>query len=176
MASDNFNRANESPLGSPWASWGSYGALRVVSNACQNSAGSDAESGMLYNSSSANSSQVDYISGTTDGGPSLHCGPGPDGYLVTAYNAVEVFIFRVDDGGYTELGHTTGVYVATQPNRLRRSGASLIASVNAVDLVTVSDSTYIGGSPGVFAYAGNIIQDNWTDGIAGDTLFAQVMT
>jgi hypothetical protein len=130
----------------------------------RNSAGSDSESGTLYGSSSAQSSQLDYVSGTTDGGPALHCGTGPDGYLVTAYNAVEVFIFRVDDGGYTELGHATGVYTAGQANRIRRSGGDLIYSKNGSDLFSVSDSTYTGGSPGAFSYAGDLIQDNWTDG------------
>ncbi len=177
MASDDFSATN-SPLAAPWTSWGgSFGGMRSVSGGCRNVAGTDTDSAAYYSSSTASSSQIDYVSGTTDGGPALHMAVGPDGYLDTAYNGTEVFTFRVDDGSVSsELGHATGVYVTTQPVKLRRSGNNLITSLNAVDLLTVTDTTYTGGSPGVFATSGNFIMDNWTDGVAADTLFGQALT
>lgn len=177
MASDDFSATN-SPLAAPWTSFGgSFAGLRSVSGGCRNAAGSDGDAGAYYSTSSAGSSQIDYISGTTDGGPALHMGTGPDGYVVTAYDGLIVYAFRLDDGAYSsELGHATGAYVTTQPVKMRRSGNNLITSLNAVDLLTVTDTTYTGGSPGIFAYAGNFIVDNWTDGVAADTLFAQVLT
>lgn len=168
MASDDFASAN-SPLASPWTGFGgSFGNLRSTSGGCRNVAGSDADAGAYYSSSSAQSSQVDYVSGSTDGGPALNMGVGPDGYVDSAYNGTEVFTFRVDDGSVSaELGHATGVYVATQAVRLRRSGNNLITSLAGVDTLTVTDATYTGGSPGVLCYSGDFIVDNWTDGAAG---------
>lgn len=173
MASDDFSATN-SPLASPWTSFGgSFGGLRSVSGGVRNVAGSDTDAGAWYSSSSATSSQMDYVSGTTDGGPALHMGTGPDGYVITAYDGAIIYAFRLDDGSYSsELGHATGVYVAGQPTKLRRSGGNLITSVNAVDKLTVTDSTYTGGSPGIFSYAGNLIQDNWTDGASSSYTLA----
>jgi len=169
VASDNFNRANESPLASPWAAWGSWATCRLLSNAVQNSSGSDESSGMLYSTSNVADSQWTYTSGTTDGGPAIHCAAGPDGYFETAYDGSSRYIYRVDDGGFTYLGDVAGVYTAGQPNRLRRSGSNVIASKNGSDFLSVADTTYTGttGSPGVFSYAGNLIQDSWTDGAGG---------
>lgn len=178
MASDNFNRANADPIGAPWAGWGSFATCEIESNAVRNSAHADGDAGMLYSSSNVPDSQLDYVSGTADGGPAIHCAAGPDGYLETNYDATSLMVYRLDDGGFTFLGQVAGVYTAGQPNRMRRSGNNIIASKNGADVVTVTDTTYTGtsGSPGFFSYAGTLIQDNWTDGIAGDDLFAQVLT
>lgn len=175
MASDDFSATN-SPLASPWTGFGgSFGGMRSVSGGCRNVAGSDGDAGAYYSSSSATESQVDYVSGTTDGGPALHMGPGPDGYVDTAYDGAIIYAFRLDDGSYSsELGHATGVYVAGQPVKKRRSGSNLITSVSGVDILTVTDNTYTGGSPGIFGYAGNFIVDNWTDN-AGGTAYSLTM-
>lgn len=175
MASDDFNRANESPLASPWGPWGSLGTCRLVSNAVQNSAGSDTDSGCLHTTSAAGDSDWIYTSGTTDGGPAIHCSTGPDGYFMTAYNAVNTFMFRLDNGGFTQLGaEIVGVYVSTQRARLRRSGNDLIYSFNGADLMTRTDTTYTGGNDGAFEYAANLILDGWTNN-AGGTSYTLAM-
>lgn len=177
MATEDFSATN-SPLAAPWTSFGgSFAGLRSVSGGCRNVAGSDGDAGAYYSSSNSSSSQVEYVSGTMDGGPAINMGTGPDGYVVTAYDGAITYAFRLDDGAYSaELGHGTGAYVAGQPIKMRRSGNNLITSLNGSDILTVTDATYTGGSPGIFAYAGNLIFDNWTDGLAADTLFAQVLT
>lgn len=175
MATDDFNRANESPLASPWGAWGSLGTCRLVSNALQNSAGSDTDSGCLRTDSAVGDSSLTYTSGTTDGGPAIHCGTGPDGYLMTAYDGANIYMFRLDDGSFTQLGASIlGAYVTGQANRLRRSSGNLIYSLNAVDLITRADSTYTGGNDGAFSYAGNLIQDGWTNN-AGGTAYTLAM-
>ena len=174
MASDNFAATNN-PLASPWTSFGgSFGGLKSASGGCSNAAGSDGDAGAYYSSSSSSSSQVDYVSGTMDGGPALNMGTGPDGYVVTAYDGAITYAFRLDDGAYSsELGHATGAYVSGQPVKMRRSGNDLITSLNGSDILTVTDATYTTGSPGIFAYAGNLVFDNWTDGVSsGYTLTA----
>jgi hypothetical protein len=169
MATDDFNRSNESPLASPWGAWGSLGTCRLVSNAVQNSAGSDTDSGCLHTTSAEHDSDWIYTSGTMDGGPAIHCATGPDGYFMTAYTGTNSYMFRLDDGSFTQLGgDILGAYVTTQRIRLRRSGNDLIYSLNAVDLMTRTDTTYTTtGNDGAFQYAANLILDGWSNNASG---------
>jgi hypothetical protein len=175
MASDSFTRANESPLASPWGAWGSYATCRLVSNAVMNSPASDGDAGCAHTTSAAHDSEWVYVSGTADGGPAIHCDTGPDGYLMTNYDATNCYMFRIDNGSFTELGFVAGSYVATQAQRLRRSGANVIYSRNGTDVLTRSDSTYTTtGKDGAFLYAGNLVLDSF-DNHLGGTAYAPPM-
>lgn len=167
MASDNFNRANQNPIGAPWGAWGSFDTCRIVSNAVQNSSGTDAASGLIYTTSTALLSQWRYVSGTTDGGPAVCCQAGASsGYFLTNYDATVIYMFRVDAGGYTQIATVAGVYAAGDILAIRRVGATVIGSRNGSDILSVSDSTYLTGNPGAFFFASNLVLDDWTDGVA----------
>lgn len=124
-------------------------------------------------------SQCVYKSGTADGGPAIECSSDGDMEFTTAYDG-NSYIFRTDNGSFTQLGaNLAGVgYTANDILQLRRSGGNVIyKKVGGGDLMTRADSTYAGtGCPGLFLYAGNLAVDGWTDGVASDVLFAQVLS
>lgn len=170
MASDDFNRANEGPLASPWGAFypGVWAELDLVSNAVKNGEGGVGNVASIRTDSTELVSQcVVTTVGGRDGGPSI-CGDGAgNGYILTNYDATNLFIYRIDSGSFTAFAQGAGVYAANDVLKLRRSGGNVIASINSVDLLTYADSTYMTGKPGMFCFDTAIVLDDWTDGVAG---------
>lgn len=101
-------------------------------------------------------------------------------YFTTAFDG-KTYIFRTTNGGsFTQLGASlVGVgYTANDVLELRRSAGNVIyKKVGGADLMTRADATHAGtGNPGLFIFAANMVLDDWTDGVAADTLFSQVLT
>jgi hypothetical protein len=168
VASDDFGAAS-SPLPAPWATVGSFNQLRAVSGACQNVTGGS-DSANRYSTSTELSSQVTVatIGSTVDGGPMVCVSSDGDGYMAVNFDGSVLRIYRLDNGGFTEIGNTSSAEPgAGDTFRLRRSGNNLVASVAGADLVTVADTTYMTGNPGIFIFAGDLVFDDWTDGAAG---------
>lgn len=177
MASDDFNRADGN-LASPWASATGWAALRVVSNQCGNSAGSDTDAAMRYGTSSATRSIFEFRAGTFDGGPCFLDSLG-NGYLATCFSGTTVELYRVVAGpNYSKLGGDALVtFAAGDIAELALVGNDVVFYKNTVEVFRQTDATFRAGlSPGIFAFAGNLRVDNWSDGAAADTLFSQVLT
>jgi hypothetical protein len=107
---DNFDRANEGPP--PSANWtgqipGSGGSFTVTSNRAAPTAD---PSSMWWNASNFANPEV-YVTIVTVFAPTRIYGriqqegtAGFDGYAVLAYSDNNFYVYRVDDGSYTQLG------------------------------------------------------------------------
>lgn len=169
MASDNFNRANEDPLsdGGNWGAWGTFGQLALVSNAVKNNSGSAADRASCRVGSAVGDSQCTVTTvGGRDGGPAIHCDTSTNGYILTNFDGVNIQMYRVDAGAFTQIGTVVGAYVAADTLRLRRSAGNVITSRNGTDILTVADSTYTGGLDSLFVFDTTLVLDDWTNGVA----------
>jgi hypothetical protein len=172
MASDNFNRSNANPLDNSWTTWSGFSALRLVSNEVATASGSTGSSG-AYQSSTELSSQVtikarDSGTGpTTNGGPAICINSG-NGYFANQEFDGFTCIYRIDSNGFNRLVDQSYTnWAVNDVVRLRRSGNSLIVSVNGADTASTTDTTYMTGNSGMFIYNGDVRLDDWTDGAAG---------
>ena len=168
MASDNFNRANENPLASPWSTFisASWPGLDLVSNAVKNGEGSAQDTASIRLDSTELVSQcVVTTVGGRDGGPVICCDGSGNGYFLTNHDATNLFIYRIASGGYTQIASVAGVYQNNDVVKLRRSGNDIIASINGGDvLAAINDTTFMTGSPGMLCFSDTIVLDDWTDG------------
>ena len=180
MASFDFSTANN-PLPAPWgAGAGSpaWANLRATGGECANAAGSDTDSMMRYSASSATRSIIEYRSGTFDGGPAFMDSAG-NGYLATCFSGTTVELYRVVTGAnYNKLGTDALVtFAAGDIAELAIVGNDIVFYKNTVEIFRQTDTTFRSGlSPSIFEFAGNLRVDNWSDGAAADTLFAQALT
>jgi hypothetical protein len=87
-------------------------------------------------------------------GPCLNV-VGTTNATVTGYYAygepTQISIFRMNgDGTLTQLGSSFSHTLAINDViKIRRSGSSVIATLNGTDIITVTDSTYTTGDPGI---------------------------
>jgi chitodextrinase len=171
MASDDFNRANVSPLGGNWSTWTGLGALRLVSNQVA-TAGADGDAGARWSGASFGADQFSQITiaasdGTPDSGPAVRMATGAlTGYFTTSHNPNLVYIHKFANGGYTELGKTAGQYGTGDVVRLEAIGNRVCVYVNQTAVVyCVTDGAPLsGGSPGIFMYDAPERVDDWSGG------------
>lgn len=169
MASDNFDRPNENPLASPWTGIhaGTWPLLDLVSQGVKNGEGAAQDTGSIRLDSTELMSQcVVTTLGGRDGGPSICGDGGGDGYVMSNHDNTSIYIYRIDNGTFDAGASAVGVYSLNSVLKLRRSGNDVIASVDAVDITTRTDTTYMTGSPGIFAFDTTIVFDDWTDGVS----------
>lgn len=169
LASDNFNRANENPLSSPWASVAGVGALRVVSNMVANS-GTDTDCAMRYDGvawpADHYSEVVVGAAVPQDAGPGVRISTsGQNGYFANAYDGW-LHIFKWVSGVPTtvadlaELGPANG-----DAFRLAVAGNVLRVFVNGVQRgADATDSSLATGQPGVHIYESDVRYDSWAGG------------
>jgi hypothetical protein len=161
MATDNFTRADETPLASPWATLAGSG-VSLSSNTAVNLSAGDAAS--YRTDSSITDSQVKIsVLGASDGGP-LICGNASpfNAYITTCFTG-SIELYRIDNGTFTSIASNVAIYAVNDTIRLRRSGANVIVSRNGTDIITFSDSTYTTGVDGIFAAANNLAFSQWTN-------------
>lgn len=159
MASDNFNRANESPLASPYNHVGAPSDL--VSNQVTQGGG-----GFTYRTGAANAfSQIVYISGDF-AGPAVHVDSSGNGYFFHT-DGPEYIISRSDGGGLTPLVTAIGSFTNGDVLAIRRVGNTLVASIDGVDVLTSpSDTTYTSGEDGWGSFD-SLTMDDWTNESGG---------
>lgn len=177
-ASDDFNRANESPVGAPWTSVIGGGA-NLSSNALTSTATTDRRS--LYSGTWGNdhiahvnvgnlTSGVNYAAvcvrlATTGGGR------GYEVYTDGVSGAGHTEIARWDAGAATVLASVATTFVNGDKLSLRIAGTTLTVYKNDVSVGTTTDSTYSSGNPGCGAYQSGTV-DNFSadDGAAASSL------
>lgn len=163
MASDNFTRANESPLASPWVSDSLQGGMILASNVARSTGGGDRSSS--YTASTRNRSRVTIGSaGDTNGGPAIHCQGGGYYYFLSAYSGTTIAAYLVFGGGYTLLDDVPGVYSVSDVVEIYRDGVDIVATLNTVEILRVADTTLIGGLDGMAAYDGGLTFSAWSNG------------
>jgi hypothetical protein len=161
---DDFNRANQTPP-SGWSSWntGTYKELSISSNTLiRSGSGGSSNYGVAIYDTAFNADQEAWITITTGGGVGheLALGLRTQDIQSTTYdnyetyidtNVDEAYIYRVDDGSYTQLGATvTGLALSSG----HKVGVRMIGSTLGLwkdigsgwtEVTTRSDSTYTAG-------------------------------
>jgi hypothetical protein len=175
---DNFNRADETPLAGDYE--GLNGVLNLVGN--------DVNAGTLsvVNSSRVKESVRNFdddqyaqvtltsVGSFDEAGPHVRMQSDGDGYAGVVENQnVRYKIVRIDANAFTTLQNSTGVTPAANDDvYLEISGSSLDLQINGTSRATTTDSTYTGGNPG-FSYLYNndgvstIIDDFEADDLGG---------
>ena len=177
LASDNFDRANSSTLGSNWTVVSPYCSIQVINNQIQsNCAGHAKEYYSAISWPSDQWSQTQVVAATNNlNGDVVRWQAGDDHYigLVSATGGAgtcSVTLDRDDAGTPTVLG-TDSTHCTVNPGDYIRTQAQgeLISMIDATTgslLLTSYDSTYAGGSPGIALIPVSAMStaDNWSGG------------
>ena len=175
LATDNFNRADEAPIGSPWTTGGDTSTYNIVSNVITPSSLSDDASAFENTVSWPNdqySQAVITVTGTGGGGQ----GPGvgtrmaaANYYRLVADHAAtnNIELAKRVAGVYTQLWLRTQSFSNGATIYLESQGATHIAKLNGTAIgASHSDSSLSTGKPGVvyssFTNLANL--DNWEGG------------
>jgi len=171
MATDSFNRANESTLAAPWrmGSSAADSVFQLASSQANPQVNGATKAWAYYDSTWTG----DHYSQGTVGGPQLgfqYIGvgvrmqsTGESGYIFWA-SAGSYLLQRDDAGTLTTLVST----IANSPSggdvlKLQAVGSTLTAWVNGSIVASVSDTTYSTGAPGMVGYGANAVVtiDDW---------------
>ena len=169
-ALDNFNRA-DGALGPNWTAI-SDGAMAISSQAVIGTAG--ATTGDTWTAATFASDQVSQIGVTAtplSGGQWVAAAvrmqaSGQNAYAGLYYwnfGSPELMLFKRSGGAWAQLGSTysSGVLAAGTQLEVTAVGSTISFLQNGVQRISVTDSSFTGGAPGIMAY-GNSTADNWT--------------
>lgn len=185
LASDNFNRADENPLGSPWVDPGFSGAPQLLSNAFN---GTNSDGGVYYDGGitwpadhySTLKLKTAHISESDSQGGPMCC---------VQAGAASGYIFGVGGGAWTLKKFTAGSLGAAFASTviagavpagvtangmmtIGRQGNDIIGWLDGVEIVRGTDTTFAGGAPGLYKWPNSAVgYDDWEGGdfAAGDT-------
>lgn len=171
MATDNFNRADETPIAAPWTKQGAGGNFNLSSNTMVKA--SSADDSMYYYSGAASSpdqfSEAKIVTKPTsnDWGPAVRIGgTGVTGYFYDNY-INDPQISKHINGVYTEIASLGGgdTTVVGDVERLEVSGTTLKAFINGVQKGSnATDASITSGQPGIFWYENSGAIDDWAGG------------
>jgi hypothetical protein len=176
-AADNFNRA-DGALGANWTAI-SDGGMSIASQQVTGTAGvvtGDVWTAQAFTSDQY--SQVQVTSTPMSGGQWVAAAVrmqsnGQNGY-VGLYNwnsgSPVLEIFKRSGGGWAQISsaYSTGVLAAGTQLQLTAVGSTISFWQNGVQRLSVTDSSFTGGAPGMMAY-GNSTADNWSGGNAASS-------
>ena len=182
-ASDDFNRA-DGGLGPNWTAT-SDGAMAISSQAVTGTVGTTTgEIRTAETYASDQSSQVEVTSTQLTGGqwigPAVRLqGGGQNGYLgiyFWNFGSPQLRLYVRNAGNWTQLGsaYSSGALAAGTQLEVTAVGGAISFLENGVSRISVTDSSFTGGAPGIMAY-GNPLADNWAGGgasVAGLTPLA----
>lgn len=167
---DDFQRANETPLASPWAEvpGGWPGTCNLVSNDAQ---GSGQDSPQYYDKGSAWSADqwVEVVvdnSFTVDSGPCVRTGSGK-GYFWSGYTGGSGEVHLMGTGAFGSAITTRNPATVSFGDvlRLEVAGSTIRCFKNGVQIgADISDSTHGSGSPGFFSFSSAGIVMSWVGG------------
>ena len=179
LASDDFNRANGA-LGSNWTAI-SDGAMSISSQQVIGKA--NATTGDIRTAETYPSNQFSQIQSTStalSGGQWIAAAVrlqngGQNGYVGLYYwnfGSPELMLFKRSNGGWTQLGgvYNSGVLAAGTQLQIMAVGSTISFLQNGVTRLSVTDTSFTGGAPGIMAY-GNSTADNWSGGSATATTY-----
>ena len=172
--SDDFNRADGS-LGANWTDI-TDGGLSISSQAVLGSSSGlagDIRTGETY--ASDQYSQVEVTSTQLSGGqwigPAVRTQNGGQNTYLGIYfwnsGSPELRLYKRSAGTWIQLGssYSSGPLAAGTQLKLTAVGSTISFLQNGVARITVSDSSFTGGAPGIISY-GAATADNWTGGTA----------
>ena len=94
---------------------------------------------------------------------------GKNGYAGLYYwnfGSPELMLFKRSNGAWTQLGGTynPGPLAAGTQLQVSAVGSTISFLQNGVQRISVTDTSFTGGAPGIMAY-GNSTADNWSGGV-----------
>lgn len=169
---DSFDRADENPLSTGWASIGTTNQLKLLSHqaagigATNNRSrytttafGNDIESFCTVAVKPETGAFVELWLGLVDGSTDAF-----DGYRVIfeVLSGPDLISFgMVTNGGFSPIGPTKSVEINVGDTiGGRRTGSILNAYINGVEIITVTDGTHIAGGQiglGIFSTVGRVV-------------------
>jgi len=149
---DDFNRANENPLSSPWSTIMGSG-LQLLSNSCKAAASGknvSALTGETWDNDQTATVEVTNIQSYDFAGAAVRCS-GSNGYVgIAAFGDGRFYCYRVDSGVWTSLGFRSVSFVATDTIGIGIVGSTITLYKNDVAQgSTFTDSTYTSGAAGM---------------------------
>lgn len=170
LATDSGAGADANPIGGNWTTVAGLSAMRRVSNQIANS-GSDADSGAYYNAVTPPNDQwaeCTLAATGTYSSPAICVSTSAQSMYWLGYvgYASQWGILSWVSGSFNELGLSTGT---NTPNAgdvlyLEKQGTTLVAKVNGVTKITLTDSALTGGRGGVHQYEASARITNWSVG------------
>lgn len=176
LATYSFVRADVNPIPNPpWETPSGTVALKVLSNAAVTSiAGNDcwgvhSQGGVTWPADQW-SEIIPSAVGGADFGPVVHATVASwNGYMLTNFDATNLYIYEVVTGGFTQVASGAGAYSGTQAVYIESkvSGANKIVKgfINGVEKASYTDtSPRATGTPGFFHFDGTSGTTSWQGG------------
>jgi hypothetical protein len=174
MPSDDFNRADESPLAGNWTRVGTNN-FNLVSNRVRGTIGVAAAHAVYWNADSFAADQwskCQIYAG--DANRTMGVAARVQDQSATAVNCYclnyvsgRAKIWRIIDNVYNELGAYEYAYADGDELELQCEGTALRGYVNGTLRISVTDSTFSSGAAGLHVWGGNNFMDNWSAGNLG---------
>lgn len=164
MASDDFS-GTHNPLPAPWRQWYNWNLFQCAAGeAFQVTPESD--SGMLYTGSGGQSCTI-VVGDTTNGrngGPLICADDAGQGYLCASISNGDILVlYRADGNSHSSLEQANvGPLSPGAILRVFRDGNDVAVAVNQTEVIRATDTTYMGGESGIYAFAGPAFQ-SWSD-------------
>ena len=159
MVSDAFDRADENPIASPWATIRGAG-LQLSSHTVFSSGAGDTAS--AYGDAGLDADQyATVVLGVVMGpgratGPAIRMSVGTlDNYYGAYATAATKFLFKSVEGAYTVLASAANTWAVDDAIRLEGEGTTIRVLVNGTldaDLGEVTDASLSAGDPGIVGY------------------------
>ena len=176
MATDDFNRSNETPLAAPWVNSAVAGDLDSQVNLVSNAVRAASAAALSYYAGAASSGgqYSEVVSLGRDGAPSLRFAVGAsafNGYVFSCTGGTAT-MYKVTNGTYSSLGTTGSTGVAgSHTYKITASASTLTGYVDSVvEATPITDSTYTTGQPGINCGGAGHELDSWNGGDLVTTL------
>lgn len=159
LAADDFDRANENPLGNGvWSAPSGVNPCKIVSNAATASVNDGNDNVSYYSGVSWPNDQYSEITIGAFCCPVVRVASGAATYYLAADDgAGNILIYKRVAGTYTQIGTGAGSFGAGQVARLEANGTTIRCLVNGVQKATCTDSAIASGSAGVLTETTNTV-------------------
>ena len=163
---DNFNRANETPLAGNWTCQPAAGVNLSTNHLT--GATDIAWQGAFWNANSFNNDQ--WSQGTVGTiyhlqGVTVRASASTNSfYMFGSYSSTHYRLYKVTAGTAVQLGSDYGAPVANDVIKLSVTGTVLTPYINGTPQSTVSDATFASGSAGVMLFDTSANLDDWSGG------------
>lgn len=149
---DDFNRANENPLGSPWEVCVGSG-LQLVSNGVKSAAAGlnvSAMTGVTWDDDQTGTFEVTAIQGYDFAGGAVRMTNTGNGYIgIAEFGDGRFYCYRMDAGVATSLGFRAETFIATDTIGIGVVGSTITLYKNDIAVgSTFSDATHASGAAG----------------------------
>ena len=167
---DDFNRADENPIGSPWVAV-STGTIRLTNNALGTTTNTEElahHNGSLANNQYATVKILGAVNGSGVGVrmDSARSNDARKGYTLSVHDGSLLVLRKWLDGSFLNLRTYEVSAASGDILRIEANGTSIKGFYNGVERISVTDSTYTSGYAGVMVQ--NAYETSIDDFASGD--------